>query len=173
MICVQQHNNTTMSASSTNAHGKTLSLKDVEKIEAFLKKHTLEPGRYERFYIPYKGSGESMIPFMVASREFAISINSKYFPCHYYQKYAILIYMEEHQINTKYAPKIQKLNKVKFHAPQGGTFDIYGRWFGDTYEYVLERDDGSWSICRLHYGYDSEELLGVKIESEPKYVPSE
>ena len=167
----QQHNNTTMSASSTNAHGKTLSLKDVEKIEAFLEKHTLNPERYKKFYTEYKG--ESPMCYMITCRELAISINSKYFPCHYYQKYAILIYIEEHQINTKYAPKIQKLNKVGFQAPHGGDFHIYSRKAGDTYEFVLERDDDSSSVCRLHHGHDSEELLGVKIESEPKYVPSE
>ena len=164
---MRQHNNTEMSANSSE---KTLSLEDFGKIKEFLKGHTMDPTFYEsRCYAPGDPKGYCV----------AIKVGGKFCRARYYQKWAVCIYNEEYirwGSSEEMPPKIVKLNtlnKVGFHAPQGGKFYIYGRMIEGTREFVLERDDGTTSICRLHDGYNSEELLGVKIDCDPLYYPSE
>lgn len=93
-------------------------------------------------------------------------------PARDYQNAAVLWFIEEKYNDLKAAKKIIEQSGAKlgplfwtFKAPQGGTFKIIDKKPSNReYGLTLQREDGSESLCVIHHGYDSESIIGVKMD---------
>ena len=119
---------------------------------------------------------DSYIALAVQCRQVALKFD-QWMPARNYQTAAVL-WFHEHKLE-QVKNEMKRLKKAgmqvpehaswKFQAPQGGTFEIVNkRPDGEQYGCTFRRDDGSETFCKIHHGYDSEEILGVKIDKFEK-----
>ena len=98
----------------------------------------------------------SMMSGMVASRQVAVNISGKWFPARVYQNAAVLNLIEN---NDK-----SRVFKVPETVIGGGYFRVYikvDKSNSSSSQIFFQRDDGIEYECKIHHGYDSEDIIGV------------
>jgi hypothetical protein len=134
---------------------------------------------YETFNysIPKNEPIASTFGLQRASRQVAIMIDGEWKQARDYQNAAVLHFIEycnleelrkkveEGKINRKLHR--HKVASWEFQAPNGGSFKILDRRppeFQNLCAFTFERDDKKTYLCVVHHGYDSEKMIGIKMD---------
>ena len=120
----------------------------------------------------------SYTSLMIQSRQVAIKIDGTWVDTYDHQNASVLWFIENKLDPLKNAYKIIKDSGMelpsehvswKFKAPNGGTFEIVDKRPDGSPEgsFTFRRDNGTESLCAIHHGFNSEEILGVKLNKYP------
>ena len=110
--------------------------------------------RYEKIPTISPEPLASMMGGMVASRQVAVNISGKWFPARTYQNAAVLNLIENNDKSRVY--------KVPNTLKGGGYFRVYiDKSNSNSSKIFFQRDDGIEYECKIHHGYDSEDIIGV------------
>ena len=96
----------------------------------------------------------SMMAGMAASRQVAVNISGEWFPARVYQNAAVLNLIENNDKSRVY--------QVPETVKGGGYFRVYiDKSNSSSSKIFFQRDDGIEYECKIHHGYDSEDIIGV------------
>ena len=145
--------------------------------QGIFKTYTKTPDSYPTWKETEGMNGDDCPHTIGASmRQVAVKVDGKWCSARFYQWLAVLVFICEHQSRIRSlreslkeslddVPHVVEICNQRFVAPNGGHFYIIDkRPDGETDGVTFLRDDGVEYFCKVHHGYDSEEILGVKID---------